>query len=141
VGLDFAASACGRAGVRRFAADGAFVGGGTGTFGDDAGGLETVAPAALGNSFFVMAGQGRARLLRLLPSGQYLEDNQPAGQWSYQVTGGNAALLRLTRTGGGEEELQWTVTGPWCGRCVCRDRRDGVMTGEMQARFSVTPAP
>ena len=139
--LDFAAAACGRATVKRLAADGAFAGGGSGTFGEEADGAAAAAPLSLGSSFFVMAGQGRARLLRLLPNGQYLDDSQPAGQWTYQVTAGNAALLRLTRTGGGEEELLWTMTGPMCGRCVCRDRRDGVLTAEMQARFSVTPAP
>ena len=141
VALEFAAAACGRAAVKRMAADGTCSGGGSGTFGDEAEGVESTAPAALGSSFFVLAGQGRARLLRLLPNGQYLENDQPAGQWTYQITGGSTAQLRLARAGGGEEELVWTMTGPMCGRCVCRDRRDGVMIGEMQARFSVTPAP
>jgi hypothetical protein len=139
--FEFASEGCGRVKVERYRGDGAYAGGGSGTFLEVPVAAVPLVPPVLSAGEVVLAGAGRARLVELVAGGRALEAGKPDAVWSWAVTGAGAAKLELRQSGGATEQVVLTFTAPRCGKCVSTVVKDGVKTEEVQTRFSVVPVP
>jgi hypothetical protein len=139
--FEFASEECGRVKVERYRGDGAYAGGGSGTFLEVPVEAVPLVPPVLSAGEVVLAGAGRARLVELAAGGRAMESGKPDTVWSWAVTGAGAAKLELRQSGGVTEQVVLTFTEPRCGKCVSTVVKDGVKTEEVQTRFSVVPAP
>ena len=139
--FEFASEGCGRVKVERYRGDGAYAGGGSGTFLEVPVEAVPLVPPVLSAGEVVLAGAGRARLVELVAGGRAMEAGRPDAVWSWAVTGAGAAKLELRQSGGVTEQVVLTFTAPRCGKCVSTVVKDGVKTEEVQTQFSVAPVP